>query len=140
MPPQAAVTDSSPLRSEGARVPRWISALNAVIIVILTFKIWACLSRPELLFGEGAWAAGPSAAMRELAGRNLAMVGISAAAFIQPRRWLPAVLLLGFVRETVDMVLVPVQLGLSAASLGQAASFLPFLVAYGLAWRVVARR
>jgi hypothetical protein len=116
-------------------VPRWMHAINVLIVAILTFKVWACLFSPSSLFGADAWASGATAGMRELGGRNLAMLVLSLAAFVRPTRLLPAVFLLGMVRETVDMVLVVVNAGVSAASIGQAASFLLFLGAYGVALR-----
>lgn len=119
-------------------IPRWLQGLNLVILAILTFKTWACIANPAALFGPDAWAAGATAGMRELAGRNLAMIALSLAALVQPRRFLPAVLLLGLVRETVDMVLVPVAQGVSVASLAQASSFLLFLGAYAVGWRRLA--
>jgi hypothetical protein len=119
--------------------PRWLYVLNLVILAILVFKTWACLAQPSMIFGADAWAAGATSGMRELAGRNLAMIVVSLAAFVRPRRFFPAVLLLGLVRETVDMVLVPVNLGVSPASMGQAASFLLFLGAYAVGWRQIGR-
>ena len=119
-------------------LPRWLLGLNFVILAILVFKTWACLANPAMLFGPDTWAPAASAGMRELAGRNLAMIAVSLAAIVQPRRFLPAVLLLGFVRESVDMVLVPVAQGVSAASIGQASSFLIFLGAYVAGWRRLA--
>jgi hypothetical protein len=113
--------------------------LNAVVAAILTFKVWASFASPATLFGSDAWAAGATAGMRELGGRNLAMLILSLLAFRHPRALLPAVFLLGVVRETVDMVLVPLNGGLSAATLGQASSFLLFLVPYGVALRRLTR-
>jgi hypothetical protein len=119
--------------------PRWLYVLNFVILAILAFKTWACLAQPSALFGADAWAAGATAGMRELAGRNLAMIAVSLAAFVRRRLFFPAVLLMGLVRETVDMALVPVNLGVSPATLGQAASFLLFLGAYAVGWRQLGR-
>lgn len=113
-----------------APVPRWMLAVNMLICGILTFKVWASFASPESLFGEDAWGVGATAGMRELGGRNLAMLVLSVAAFARPRELLPAVFLLGLVRETTDMILVIVNAGVSAGSLAQAASFLVFIVAY----------
>jgi hypothetical protein len=115
--------------------PRWLYALNVVIIAILTFKVWACLASPSSLFGPDAWTPAATSGLRELAGRNLAMIAVSLAAFVRPRQFFPAVLVMGLVRETVDMILVPVNAGVSPATLGQAASFLLFLGAYLVGWR-----
>jgi hypothetical protein len=120
-------------------VPRWLYALNIVILAILTFKVWACLASPSSLFGADTWTPAATAGLRELAGRNLAMIAVSLAAFVRPRLFFPAVLAMGFVRETVDMVLVPVNAGVSPATIGQAASFLLFLGAYAVGWRQLAR-
>lgn len=123
-----------------ARVPVWMLVVNGFVVAILAFKVWACFASPESLFGADAWAAGATAGMRELGGRNLAMLVLSLAAFVRPRALLPSVFLLGLVRESVDMILVPVNVGISGASLAQAASFLLFLVPYGLGLRGLAAR
>jgi len=114
--------------------------VNALIVAILSFKVWASFASPTSLFGADAWAAGATAGMRELGGRNLAMLVLSLAAFVRPAQLLPAVFLLGLVREGVDMILVPVNAGVSAASLGQASSFILFLVAYVVGLRKLAVR
>lgn len=123
-----------------APVPRWMYVVNALIVAILSFKVWASFASPTSLFGADAWAAGATAGMRELGGRNLAMLVLSLAAFVRPAQLLPAVFLLGLVREGVDMILVPVNAGVSAASLGQASSFILFLVAYVVGLRKLAVR
>ena len=121
-------------------LPRWMYVINALVCFILAFKVWASFASPGSLFGEDAWAAGATAGMRELGGRNLAMLVLSLAAFVRPRELLPAVFLVGLVRETADMILVPVNAGVSAASLGQAASYLMFLVPYFIGLRRLASR
>lgn len=109
----------------------WMVALNGVILTILAFKTWACLADPSLLFGQAvAYDPAHVGALRELAGRNLAMIALGLLAWLRPS---PAadlsVFAVAFVRETSDM-------GIAAFGGGpplQAASFLPFLLVYLLA-------
>lgn len=122
-------------------IPLWIVALNLVIVAILGFKLWACLAAPEMLFGPGAPEPADSRALWELAGRNLAMLGISLWALIsrRPAAYL-AVFQMGLIRESFDMLgglgLIP----LSAGEQGMVAlSFLIFLVPYGLALHQLCR-
>ena len=83
----------------------WMVALNGVILAILAFKTWACLADPSLLFGQAvAYDPAHVGALRELAGRNLAMIALGLLAWLRPS---PAAYLsvfaVAFVRETSDM-------------------------------------
>lgn len=119
------------------RLPLWINALNVVLIAILTFKTYSAFLAPALVYGDVDPAAlGVARVLWELAGRNLAMILLSLVAlWRQTPSAMACVLVLGLARESFDAYMALHFGAPGAAALLQAASFTPFLVAYGLALR-----
>lgn len=113
-------------------------ALNLIILAILTWKSWAMMAQPDVVFGLAQHYELPhQRALWELTGRNLAMMVIGLWALVHPGRFTyGAVFLMGLIRESADMVFAS---GLMPGDLGtphpEALSFLIFLIPYGIALR-----
>lgn len=115
-----------------ANIRWWMIGLNVIIVAILVFKTWACFFDPAALFGAtAAYEPAHVKALWELAGRNLAMIGLSAFAMLRPTaaRY-QAVFIMGLLREGADMVFAAGLPPESLASLMKASPFLIFLVLY----------
>lgn len=123
-------------------IPRWMTALNLVVVGILAFKTWACFFNPAAIFGPaGVQEPAHIKALWELGGRNIAMIAVSLYALARPTAAsYVAVFLLGLFREGADMVFALALSPGDAKSAFKAAAFLLFLVPYGVALKVLARR
>lgn len=118
-------------------IPRWMIALNIITLAILAFKAWACFFAPDLLFGvKSAYEAADAKALWELGGRNIAMIALGLYALLRPSRGVYlALFIVALFREGADMIFAAIAPPRSAASMLQAATFLIFLVPYGVALR-----
>ncbi|MFO1033583.1 MAG: hypothetical protein U1E15_05700 [Hyphomicrobiales bacterium] len=123
------------------RPPRWMAALGLLVIAILAFKTWACFSNPALIFGDAPdYSPAHVRALWELAGRNIAMMGLGLFVFLRPSAMgYILVFFTSLLREGADMIFVALAGDGSAAALAQAASFLVFLLPYAVALRKLTR-
>lgn len=122
-----------------SRWPRWIDGLNIVILAILTFKTYSALWAPQMVYKALDPAArGGAVVLSELAGRNIAMMLVSLLALVFRRPGLmAAVVLMGLARETFDAFLAWKFAPPGEPGALMALSFVPFLVAYVFALRVL---
>jgi len=123
-------------------IPRWISGLTVVVLLILVFKMYSALFSPALAYGaiDGENVANQKV-LWELAGRDLAMIVVTALALrSQDPFALLITMVINVVRESFDMMIGIRFSGGDPAAIGQAMSFLIFLVPYGFAIRALRAR
>lgn len=130
------------MNTPASAIPRWMMALNVIILAILAFKAWACFADPAAIFGA-APDYGPAhvKALWELGGRNIAMMATGLFALARPSRAAYVLIfLMGFFREGADMLFAALPGLQDPSALLQASAFLIFLVPYAIALRQLLRR
>lgn len=116
------------------KIPMWINLLTGIVIAILIFQTYACFFNPSLAYGTFENIDVNRQTILNLAGRNIAMIVVTFMALkSQNAMFLAFTFLMNFVREFYDMILVGYLDHFSMKGIGMMATFLVFLIPYGIA-------
>jgi hypothetical protein len=123
------------------KIPLWIYGLSGLVLAILAFQVFAAVHNPALWYkGFDASITANSKVLITLAGRNVVMFAITALAMRSRNAMLLGLtFVMHTIRESWDMLMVPVFDGVNGAAIGQAMSFLFFLLPYAFALRTLRR-
>jgi hypothetical protein len=126
----------SDVKTVHSKIPFWITAINLIVIVILSFQVYAGLANPSMAYGAFQNIEPNRQAILSLVGRNIVMIIITIAAiFSKNAVLLRGVFVMNFCRELFDMVLVGYLSHFSPESFIWMSSFLLFLIPYLFAYR-----
>lgn len=123
------------------KIPMWINILSGIVVLILLFKTYACFANPALVYGaiDGNVLANQKV-LWELAGRNIAMIVVTVLALrSQNAMFLAFTMIINIVREGFDMFMGIRFSNGDMAQIGQAMSFLIFLIPYAFTLKKLRR-
>lgn len=116
------------------KIPKWITLLSIIVVIILLFQIYACFFNPSMAYGKFENIDSNRQVILTLAGRNFVMIVITLLAIkSQNAGYLRLIFGMNFFRELYDMLLVGYLNGFSLKGIGLMATFLVFLIPYVLA-------
>ena len=118
-------------------IPMWVNILTGMVILILLFKTYSCIVDPSIVYhAVDANVIANQKVLWELAGRNIAMIVVTAMAIrSQNAMFLAFTMIINIVREGFDMMMGFKFSGGDMNQIGQAMTFLIFLIPYGIALR-----